>query len=211
MLGKHFSEEHKAKIRAKLLGIKRSEETRAKLRGNQNFLGKHHSEETKAKIRAKLTGRKHSDEALANMRKAQSGVNHPLFGKHHSEETKAKMREAQSGSRNYMFGKHLSEERKAKIKEAQLLISKTGENSPYWKGNKAKPDAGRDRARKLFKCPKGLERHHIDGNPLNNAPDNIAFVTRKQHMTLDGRLERSIHRLESRSWKSGFKCMVAFS
>jgi hypothetical protein len=39
----------------------------------------------------------------------------------------------------------------------------------------------------MFPCPKGKERHHIDGNPLNNSPENILLVTRKEHMMADGR------------------------
>ena len=32
-----------------------------------------------------------------------------------------------------------------------------------------------------------VERHHRDGNPLNNAPENLALVCRRCHMRLDGR------------------------
>lgn len=54
-------------------------------------------------------------------------------------------------------------------------------------GDKAKPQSGRARAERLYECPKGMERHHIDGNPLNNSPENIMIVTVKEHRTLDGR------------------------
>jgi hypothetical protein len=64
-----------------------------------------------------------------------------------------------------------------------------------WKGDKAKAKAGNQRARHLYPCPKDLERHHIDGNPLNNAPENIVFVTRKNHQLLDGRLTELLPRI----------------
>ena len=83
-----------------------------------------------------------------------------------------------------MLGKHFSEEAKAKLR-----VTNSGEKSPLWKGDKAKPNSGRVRAIKLFPCPRDKERHHVDGNPLNNVSENIAIVTRKQHMELDGRLE----------------------
>ena len=41
--------------------------------------------------------------------------------------------------------------------------------------------------------------HHIDGNPMNNDPSNIEFLTRRQHMIKDGRLEQFIKRNEKRT------------
>ena len=66
-------------------------------------------------------------------------------------------------------------------------------NHHNYKGDKAKISVGWARAERLFKCPEGLERHHIDGNPMNNSPDNVVFVTRKRHMVLDGRMFVSTH------------------
>jgi hypothetical protein len=41
----------------------------------------------------------------------------------------------------------------------------------------------------MYRVPGGYERHHIDGNPLNNDPSNILIVTRRGHQVLDGRME----------------------
>ncbi len=62
-----------------------------------------------------------------------------------------------------------------------------GENNVNWKGDAATPQAGRARAEKLFACPQGCERHHIDGNPLNNDSSNIKIVTPIEHHKADGR------------------------
>lgn len=43
----------------------------------------------------------------------------------------------------------------------------------------------------------GLDRHHIDGDPLNNSPENIVVLCRRCHMEQDGRLERAAERLRS--------------
>lgn len=136
-----------------------------------------------------MFGRKHSQEAREKMRKARLGKHQSketiakrvakIKGKEHSAETKAKIRKA----RRLRSGFHLSEETKRKIGNANR-----GERNGMWKGNKATTQSGRERASRLFKCPKGKEIHHIDGNPLNNSPENIIFVTRKEHMELDGRL-----------------------
>lgn len=111
-----------------------------------------------------------------------------FIGKHHTEEHKAKMR----GNGNPFFGKHHSDATKARLSNAtrNRLLGKTGKNNYNWKGDEAGIMAGRRRAQKLFDCPEGMERHHMDGNPLNNAPENIMFVTRKEHFLLDGRLEK---------------------
>lgn len=154
MLGKHLSQETKAKLREQKLG------------NNNPMFGKNHTEEAKAKISKGNVGRRRSEEAKMKIRKARTG-------KRMSEETKAKL------VHNGMLGKHHSEEAKAKIGMANL-----GEKSGLWKGDKAKPQTGRTRANKLFVCPKGMVRHHVDGNPLNNAPENIELMTRKQHQIL---------------------------
>lgn len=57
--------------------------------------------------------------------------------------------------------------------------------------------AGRRRAQRMYpvigaciRCGAGkAERHHVDGNTLNNRSSNIAVLCRKCHMELDGRLE----------------------
>lgn len=70
-----------------------------------------------------------------------------------------------------------------------------GEQHHNWKGDSAKVGAGRMRARVAFSlgpcetCGKvGIDRHHKDGNTLNNVPENIKILCRKCHMKEDGRL-----------------------
>jgi len=74
-----------------------------------------------------------------------------------------------------------------------------GSKSPSWKGNKATRGTGHSRAIKLFRIlkacercggKKNLERHHKDGNPLNNHKSNIAILCHVCHMTIDGRMEK---------------------
>lgn len=76
--------------------------------------------------------------------------------------------------------------------------SKRGTFNPQWKGNKASVVSGRARARhrypsvKCESCNQGnrrLDRHHKDGNALNNEPSNIAILCRRCHMIADGRLD----------------------
>ena len=70
-----------------------------------------------------------------------------------------------------------------------------GDRNPRWNPNTSIQGRGRIMARKLYKCPLlkwlKLERHHIDGNPNNNSPDNITWLSRKEHMTEDGRINRA--------------------
>ena len=48
----------------------------------------------------------------------------------------------------------------------------------------------------IEELPPELDVHHIDKNPLNNSPDNLALVTRTGHATLHKHL-RSSEQLES--------------
>jgi len=84
--------------------------------------------------------------------------------------------------KGYKRGKFTDEHKR------KLASLKWGEKNPQWKGDKASLEAGRDRAKRLFDAPEGLEIHHIDGNPLNNDSSNIEFLSRKEHMKKDGRL-----------------------
>lgn len=66
-----------------------------------------------------------------------------------------------------------------------------GDKSPRWKGDNVIAKNASQRARTILTdIPKGYERHHIDGDPYNNDPTNILMVTHKQHMIVDGRIER---------------------
>jgi len=77
-------------------------------------------------------------------------------------------------------------------------IVRHGEQHPGWKGDSATcPAAGHRRARVLYpdlgpcercKLKPAVERHHVDGNTLNNAPNNIQKLCRRCHMIVDGRL-----------------------
>jgi len=73
-------------------------------------------------------------------------------------------------------------------KDPKSSIAHMGERNPMWKGDNVQVNTGRRRARRLFEVPEGLERHHIDGNTLNNIPENIEFLNRRDHMIKDGRM-----------------------
>jgi len=90
-----------------------------------------------------------------------------------------------------------------------LSLSKLGSKNPNWKGDNIKPSAGWARARKILGKIKGLETHHIDGNPLNNDPSNLVHITRKQHMIEDGRLERFRESCPYRKKESNLPLMSA--
>jgi hypothetical protein len=57
------------------------------------------------------------------------------------------------------------------------------------------PRSGRRQAERLFPsspcelCGKKGERHHINGDPIDNRRENISFLCRRCHMAADGRLE----------------------
>ena len=144
--------------------------------------------EHSTKIQQALLGKKRTSEFKAKISKATTGTNNPFFGKHHTEETKNKIRLARLGHK-------LSEETKAKISLSETGVKNRwygvkGDKHPAWKGNHAGIQAAHDRARVLYPCPKGKQRHHIDGNPYNNNPENIAFLTQKKHSRIDGRAEK---------------------
>ena len=107
---------------------------------------------------------------------------HGMLGKHHTEETKHKMSLTRKGISK-------SEEHKRK-----LGLAKLGEKNPKWKGDKVGWDAGHCRAIRKFQLKPceicgsiKSERHHKDGNYLNNSPENIQFLCRHHHMLIDKR------------------------
>ena len=90
------------------------------------------------------------------------------------------------------------------IKSRNYRFSKLGEKNPQWKGDNATQHSGRGRAirkHSLIPCEicelNKTERHHKDGNTLNNNPDNIQFLCRKHHMEEDGRLQNLIIRMKN--------------
>lgn len=71
-----------------------------------------------------------------------------------------------------------------------------GPEHPAWRGDAAAPNTKRKRARRLYptlrRCACGetaIERHHRDGDPGNNARENVVDTCRRCHMIVDGRLE----------------------
>lgn len=70
-----------------------------------------------------------------------------------------------------------------------------GEQHPGWKGDEATRQAGRKRARSLYSdaqpcqvCGASAERHHRDGDTLNNEPGNIAWLCRTHHIRVEDRM-----------------------
>lgn len=130
-----------------------------------------HSEETKAKIRAANLGKKRSPETRKRISDAAKARKTNSFkGRKHTLESINKMR-----------------------------LAKLGDKNPNYKGDNIDPETSRIRLQKKNHLPKGLEHHHVDGNPLNNNPANIITVTRRKHMEVDGRLEKLIRRNKKRS------------
>jgi hypothetical protein len=78
----------------------------------------------------------------------------------------------------------------------KISVSHLGPLNCNWKGDAASDESARARARRLYPlspcemCGAGkTERHHKDGRPWNNKPENIAILCRRCHMKEDGRLE----------------------
>lgn len=70
-----------------------------------------------------------------------------------------------------------------------------GKDHHAWKGDDVTVKAGRSRALRRVasgECEKcgadKAERHHIDGDTLNNTSENISLLCRRCHMETDGRL-----------------------
>jgi hypothetical protein len=107
------------------------------------------------------------------------------------------------GERNHRFGKKASAQTREKIRQKALArIQKPR------KKTSSTEDAGRGFARRWFDMPEVCERcgekppcdrHHVDGNPQNNAPANIQFLCRRCHQETDGRIEmlRSMNRTKA--------------
>ena len=135
----------------------------------------------KNKVAEKSRGRKHRPESIEKIRLSHLGSLNPNYrGKSTTPESIEKCRLKTIGQkRTEEFKQHLSDIR-------------WGEKNPMWKGNHCTEDSARQRAERLYgaECPEDCEIHHIDGNPRNNNRENISFVTRKQHMIVDGRLEK---------------------
>ncbi len=100
---------------------------------------------------------------------------------------------ASKGERNPRFGKKFSPETLEKMRES-------ARNRPRGtrKRRSTTDNAGRAIARWWFPMPdlcerchvaKPIDRHHQDGNPQNNAPENVLCVCRRCHQELDGRIE----------------------
>ena len=126
-LGKHHTEETKAKISAASSGRVHSEETRQKIStrlknlpyGWTGWVGRHHSQETKAKMSA-----------------ASKGEHNPFFGRHHSQETKAKISAANSG-------RVVSEETRAR-RSRSLKGKNTWTEGRHWWNNEVSEKLARD-------------------------------------------------------------------
>lgn len=85
-------------------------------------------------------------------------------------------------------------------------LSKLREKNPNWKNYNIKQQSGSCNARRWFKirpcevCGKingRIDRHHKDGNEINNAPENIQFLCRKHHMIADGRMAKIMTRINT--------------
>lgn len=67
---------------------------------------------------------------------------------------------------------------------AKLSESKRGKNNPAWKGEEVGPGGGRARAQKMYVADvcwgcgttERVERHHCDGDAINNSPENVLLL-----------------------------------
>lgn len=125
-----------ARVAGSCLGVRRSDETKAKMsaimRGNQHSLGHKCSPEERAKVSAALMGNSNSR------------------GFRHTAETRAKVSAAQTGNKNCL-GRKLSEETKKKISAAKKGRKHTDEAranmSVAQRGRKRVPHSAETRAK----------------------------------------------------------------
>lgn len=99
------------------------------------------------------------------------------------------------GERNPRFGKKATSQTREKISKKALARPR----KPRPRKNPSQTEAaGREFARRWFPMPElcqrcgqkpPYDRHHIDGNTLNNDPSNVAFLCRSCHQETDGRKE----------------------
>lgn len=112
---------------------------------------------------------------------------------------------AKRGKKNPMWGKHpispMQGKKHSEETKKRISIANMGSNNGMWKGEKSCPDSSRERARRIIGRITGseLEIHHIDNNPYNNNPLNLKLVTRREHMIIDGRMDKLIKLDHSRS------------
>lgn len=110
-------------------------------------------------------------------------------------------------------GKYTSSPRKGLCVNCYRFEKRTGSPRPYrdvdgrgigcargkshyaWKGDAAGKEAKHRRAVRLYpldkcnRCGKpAIDRHHKDGDPGNNRPENVEPLCRRCHMKADGRL-----------------------
>lgn len=76
-----------------------------------------------------------------------------------------------------------------------LKISRIGPDNPNWKADSTHRGTHQTRAWRMYRADQcsecgaqPAERHHADGNRLNNESSNIAILCRRCHMLADGRL-----------------------
>lgn len=138
-VGRIVSEETKQKISTSHIGLKHTEESRAKisesLAGNKRALGYHHTEETKAKISEAGKGNQytkgyhHSELAKQKIAEAHRGrivseetrrkLSEINTGRKHTEESKIKMSTNRKGIASFTGCKH-REDSKRKMSESRI-------------------------------------------------------------------------------------------
>jgi len=91
--------------------------------------------------------------------------------------------------------------KKKQVKFRSLSETKMSSKNPNWKGDNVCYQNGTHRARKIYNLgpceiciSPANERHHKDGNSLNNDPSNIMILCKKCHMVLDGRIENNLYK-----------------
>jgi len=124
------------------------------------------------------------------------GKDGPFYGKRHSQESKKKLSEANKGKPSFWKGKKLPKETREKMSKNHADI--TGSKNPMWRGGirkkiiyKATRINGKNvyRHRQIMEIKIGRKLsqvevvHHIDGNSLNNLPENLMlFKNNSEHI-----------------------------
>ena len=100
MLGRHQSDEAKARMSVAKRRENLSQETLLKMSASQagknnGMFGRRHTKEAIEMMSKARVGKTASDATKEKMSKARSGEKHPMFGKRHTEEAKRKMSDTQ--------------------------------------------------------------------------------------------------------------------